>query len=137
MQPLCPVVGRKPHHTVSKLPCLLLSSTLSCRSSTCPVSISTVWPGSLVVFSCQTSPSCDTRGPSVVFEAVDVIRPEPFHFSHIADYIYELCPLTDPDAGLSIFICDVQHPSFLFGLCSRNFVMCLFGQCPGFCTIMS
>ena len=33
------------------------------------------------------SPSGDTRGPSVVFEAVDVPCPGPFHFCHIADYI--------------------------------------------------
>ena len=35
-QPLCPVVGRRPQHAVSKLPCLVLSSAISCRSSICP-----------------------------------------------------------------------------------------------------
>ena len=34
------------------------------------------------------SPSGDTRGPSVVFEAVDMPCPGPFHFSHSVDYIY-------------------------------------------------
>ena len=41
--------------------------------------------------------------------------PGPFHFSHIADYIYDFCPLPDPDVGLSILLCDVEHTSFHFG----------------------
>ena len=61
--------------------------------------------------------------------------PGPFHFSHSVDYIYEFCPLPDPDVGPSIFVCDVEHTSFHFGLCGRKFVLCLFGQCPGRCTI--
>ena len=43
--------------------------------------------------------------------------PGPFHFSHSVDYIYEFCPLPDPDVGPSIFVCDVEHTSFHFGLC--------------------
>ena len=58
-------------------------------------------------------------GLQVVFEAVDMPCPGSFHFSHIADYIYDLCPLPDRDVGL----------------CGRKFVLCLFGQCPGLCTI--
>ena len=81
------------------------------------------------------SPSGDARGPSVVFEAVNMPCPGPFHFSHSVDYIYEVCPLSDPDVGPSIFVCDVEHTSFHFGLCGRKFVLCLFGQCPGLCTI--
>ena len=61
--------------------------------------------------------------------------PGPFHFSHSVDYIYEFCPLPNPDVGPSIFICDVEHTSFHLGLCGRKFVLCLFGQCPGLCTI--
>ena len=57
--------------------------------------------------------------------------PGPFHFSYSVDYIYEFCPLPDPDVGLSIFVCDVEHTSFHFGLRGRKFGMCLFGQCPG------
>ena len=83
------------------------------------------------------SPSGDARGPSVIFEAVDMPCPWAFHFSHSVDYIYEFCPLSDPDVGPSIFVCDVEHTSFHFGLCGRKFVLCLFGQCPGLCTIMS
>ena len=70
-QPLCPVVGRRPQHAVSKLPCLVLSAVISCRSSICLGHLSTAWLVSLVAFSCHIwSPSGDTRGPSVVFEAV-------------------------------------------------------------------
>ena len=43
--------------------------------------------------------------------------PGPFHFSHSVDYIYEFCPLPNPDVGPSIFVCDVEHTSFHFGLC--------------------
>ena len=59
----------------------------------------------------------------------------PFHFSYSVDYIYDFCHLPDPDVGLSIFVCDVEHTSFHFGLCGCKFVLCLFGQCPGLCTI--
>ena len=61
--------------------------------------------------------------------------PRPFHFSRIADYIYDFCLLPDPDVGLSVLVCDAEHTSFHFGLCGRKFVLCLFGQCPGLCTI--
>ena len=56
--------------------------------------------------------------------------PGPFHFSYSVDYIYHFCPLPDPDVGLSIFVCDVEHTSFHFVMCGRKFVLCLFGQCP-------
>ena len=78
------------------------------------------------------SPSGDTRGPSVVF---DMPCPGPLHFSHIADYIYDFWPLPDPDVSLSIVVYDVEHTSFHFGLCSRKFALCLFGQCRCLCTI--
>ena len=65
--------------------------------------------------------SGDTRGPSVVFEAVDM--PSQDHFSRIADYIYDFCLLSDPDVGLSVLVCDVEHTSFHFGLCGRKFVL--------------
>ena len=73
------------------------------------------WPP-LTSFLAIWSPSGDVRGPSVVFEAVDMPCPGPFHFSHSVDYIYEFCPLPNPDVVPSIFLC-------------------LFGQCPGLCTI--
>ena len=47
-----------------------------------------------------------------------------------------ICPAQDHFVfGPSIFVCDVEHTSFNFGLCGRKFVLCLFGQCPGLCTI--
>ena len=52
-QPLCPVVGRRPQHAVSKWPCLVLSSAISCCSSICPGRLSTAWRVSLDVFSCH------------------------------------------------------------------------------------
>ena len=52
-QPLCPVVGRRPQHAVSKLPSLVLSSAIPCRSSSCPGRLSTAWLVSLVVSSCH------------------------------------------------------------------------------------
>ena len=63
--------------------------------------------------------------------------PGPFHFSYSVDYTYDFCPLPDQDVGLSIFVWDVEHTSFHFGLCGCKFVLRLFGQCPGLCTIMS
>ena len=39
------------------------------------------------------------------------------------------CPLPDPDVGLSMLVCDIEHTSFHFGLCGRKFVLFLFGQC--------
>ena len=44
--------------------------------------------------------------------------PGPFHFSHIADF----CRLPDPDVGLSILVCDVEHTYFHFDLSGRKFV---------------
>ena len=41
-QPLCPVVGRRPLHAVSKSACLVLSSVISYRSSICPGRLSTL-----------------------------------------------------------------------------------------------
>ena len=81
------------------------------------------------------SPSGGTWGPSVVFDAVDMPCPGPFHFSHSVHYTYECCPLPGPDVGPSSFVCDVEHTSFHFGLCGRKFVLWVFGQCPGLSTI--
>ena len=32
----------------------------------------------------------------------------------------DFCPLPDPDVYLSIFVCDVEHTSFHFGLCGPS-----------------
>ena len=42
----------------------------------------------LSIFLVMWSPSGDTRGPSVVFEAVDMPCPGPFYSSHSLHYIY-------------------------------------------------
>ena len=63
--------------------------------------------------------------------------PGQFNFSHIADYIYDFCPLPDPDVGLSILVSDVEHYSFHLGQCGRRFVLCMIDQYPGLCTIIT
>ena len=63
-------------------------------------------------------------------EAVGAPCPGPFHCSHIVDYIYYFCLLHDPDVGLSILVCDVEHTSFHFGLCGRMLILLVFGECP-------
>ena len=60
-----------------------------------------VWPP-LSYFLVMWSPSGDTRGTSVVFEAVDMPFPGPFHWSHSVNHIYDCCPIPDPNVGLSI-----------------------------------
>ena len=45
--------------------------------------------------------------------------------------ISDFCPLPDPDFGFPVLVRDIGHTSFHFGLCSSNFVLCLFGECPG------
>ena len=68
------------------------------------------------------------RGPSVVFEAVDVPCPGPFNFSHIAGYIYDLDRLSDPDVGPSVIVCDVEHHTIMPNL--SVVVSVLGGFCP-------
>ena len=55
------MVGRRHQHAVSKLPCLVLSSAISCRSSICLGRLSTAWLVSLVVFSCHYGLQVVTR----------------------------------------------------------------------------
>ena len=43
-----------------------------------------------------------------------------FHLFYSVDFIYDFCPLIDPDVGLSIVVCDVEHTSFHFGLCAAS-----------------
>ena len=113
---MCPMVGQRPQHAVSKLPCLVLSSAISCRSSICPGCLSTAWLVSLVILSYGIQVvTSEVHRSTVVFEAVDMPCPGPFHFSHSIHYIYDFCPLPDPDVGPSIFVCDVEHTSFHVG----------------------
>ena len=60
------------------------------------------------------SPSGDTWGPLVVFEAVDIPCPEPFHFPHIADYVYDLTQMLVllVCAAASLF-CASVHETFI------------------------
>ena len=54
--------------------------------------------------------------------------PGTFNLSHCVDYIYDFCPLPGQDVCLSVLVYDVEHTYF-------HFVLYLFGQCPGLCTI--
>ena len=107
-------------------------SARSCRSSICLCRLSIAWLVSLVVFSCHYGLREVHR--SSLFEAFYVPCPGPFHCSHIA-VISVICPLPDQDVGLRILVCDVEHTSFHSGMCGSEFVRCLFGQCPGLCTM--
>ena len=129
--------GRRHQHAVSKLPCLVLSSAISCRSSICPGCLSTAWLVSVVLFSCHN------YGLQVVTREVHrssfrrLICPVQVHFICITVLIISMTfvlSLTQ-NVGLAIFICDVEHTSFHFGLCGSKFVLSLFGQCPDLCAI--
>ena len=60
--------------------------------------------------------SSTSGGPSVVFEVADVpcLVVVPLNFSHSADFVYDFCPISDPDVGPSVLVCDVEHTSFNF-----------------------
>ena len=77
------------------------------------------------------APSGDTRGPSVVFEAVDMPCQGPFNLSHIADYDFR--PLPDPDVGLAILVCDVEHTFFIL-VCAAARLFCA-GLVSVICTV--
>ena len=51
---------------------------------------------------------------------------EPLHFSQIAGYIYDFCPLFDPGVASSVLVCDVKIFLSIF-LCAvaRLFSACL------------
>ena len=108
--------------------CLVLSSARSCSSSICQGRLSTAWLVSIVVFSCHN------YGLQVVTRKVHrsslrrLICPAHDNFIFITllmisrTFVLSLSP--DPDVGLSIPVCDVEHTSFHFGLCSRKFALC-------------
>ena len=72
------------------------------------------------------SPRGDTRGPSVVFEAVNMPCPGPFHFSHSVDYIYEFfLSLTQLLVLLSLYVMLSILLSILVCAASSLFCACL------------
>ena len=100
------MVGRRLQHAAN------LQVSLSCSVLCQIVSLHYISRSSLrrlTGLPCRMSPSCGTWGSSV-------------------ECLWR-CPLS------SVLVRDVEHTSFHFGLCSRKFVLCLFGQCPGLCTI--
>ena len=72
------------------------------------------------------SPSGDARGPSVVFEAVDMPCPGPFNFSHSVDYIYEfVLSLTQMLVLLSLYVMLSILLSILVCAAASLFCACL------------
>ena len=66
-------------------------------------------------------PSGNTRDPSVIFEAGETPYTGPFHFSHIADYIYYfVLSLTQMWDFLSLYVILSIHTSFHFCRCGRT-----------------
>ena len=51
--------------------------------------------------------------------------PGPFHVSYSVDYVYGLCPLPEPDVGLSIFVCGVEHKGLLLSIlvCAHRIII--------------
>ena len=79
------------------------------------------------------SPSGVARGPSVVFEAVDMPCPGPFHCSHSVDYIYEFCPLPNPDAPHNLpfmSLCPDKHSVTKLRSSQRTFLPVMFHLSP-------
>ena len=91
-----------------------LSCAVLCHYRVAPVFVQVVSPprgwSPLSSFLVIWPPSGNMRGPLVVFEAVDMPCTRPVRFSN-------------PDAGLSMLVCDVEHTYFHFGLCGRKFVL--------------
>ena len=82
------------------------------------------------------SPRGDMRGPLVVFEAVGVPFPGPFHFAHIADYTSAICPLSLNHmlVFLSLYTMLSILLSILVPTTAILFCAC-FCECPGLCTM--
>ena len=138
-QPLCSLVGRRSQHAVSKLPCLVLFSAISCRSSICPGRLSTAWLVSLVVFSCHYGLQVVTREVHRL-SLRRLICPAQDHFIFLTVYIISMTfvlSLTQMLALLSLFV----HTAFSIllsilvcaaaSLLRACLVTRLFGQCPG------
>ena len=54
---------------------------------------------------------------------IDVLCQGTLYFSHIADYFYDFCPLSDTDVSHYVVASHVEHTSFHFGLCGHTFVL--------------
>ena len=70
----------------------------------------------------------DTCGLSYLY-------PTQYHFEvfHMADYVYDLCLLSDPDVCRLVLVRDVEHTHFLLSVlvCGAASLFCAcFGKCP-------
>ena len=130
-----PVVRRMLHHAASKLAYIALSSAISCRSSifkvvSPPLGWSTLSYGLNVVtrdvhWSCWRLLMCPSQDPFICV-------------SHCWLYLClcrSLSSLPDPDVDISVLVYNVEDTSFHYGSCDCKFVLCLFCECPGVCTM--
>ena len=53
----------------------------------------------------------------------------------IMSMIFVPPPFFDPAVGPYVLLCDVPYTSFNCVRCGSMFALCLFGECPGICTI--
>ena len=64
-------------------------------------------------FVVEWSPSDNTRGPSEVFETVDVPCSGPLHFPTLLIMsMTAMCPHSDPDVGHPFYVRDIEHTYF-------------------------
>ena len=103
------MVGRRPQHAVSKLASLVLCQVVSLQC----VSRSSLHR--LAGLSCRLLLSNDLQMVTREVHRSSLRRLmcpayDHFIFSEIADYIYDFCPLSDVDVGLSTrLVYDVEH----------------------------
>ena len=121
-QPFCPVVGQGLSMPSPNYPVLCCPLPYHVA----PVFVQIVSPplgwSPLSSFRAIWSPSGGTRGPSVVFEAVDM----PFHFSHSVDYIYDfVLSLTQMLVLLSLYVMLSILLSILVCAAASLFCACL------------
>ena len=112
-QPLCPVVGRRPQHAVFILPCLVLSSAISCRSSICPGRLSTACHNGLQVRSIGRLWGCWYAMPG------------PFHLSVLIISMTFALSLTQMLVFLSLNVMLSIHLSILVCAAASLFCACL------------
>ena len=121
-------------HLQITLSCAVLCHIVSLQYI-CPGRLSTAWLVSLVVFSCHmVSKWWHARSIGRLWGGWYALPMTISFFLQCWLYLW-LLSSPWPRCWSFYLYCDVEHTSFHFGLCGRKFLLCLFGQCPGLCTI--
>ena len=111
------MVERRPQHAISKL--AFLCCPLPYRVA--PVFVQVVSPSlgglpcRILLSYCLQVVTREVHRPSL--RRLICPAQDHFIFSYSGDYIYDLCPLLDPDVGLSVVVCDIEHTYFHIGMC--------------------